>query len=279
MPSLINLVNIHDDSNPLLTTHGNSNLKNTVNHMFSGNLYWLPSLLLDDNFSLSYSINRDMVAMAALYNKTTGRMDITPRNVNGNNDLRMELKSNVYLKRDRSSLFSNNLSFDWNNSADYSGTDFSEVSQRSLVHNFNIKENLTYSIMSKNTKCHLDLIAYMYYYHSTSSRLNFERINSYDFGGKCNLSVELPWDMNLQTDITSVSRRGYNYDEMNEDEYLWNMTLSKSFGEKIKIQLEADDILGQRRNVYRFVNAQARTETFYNNIRRYGMLHFIWKIN
>jgi hypothetical protein len=39
------------------------------------------------------------------------------------------------------------------------------------------------------------------------------------------------------------------------------------------------DILGNLSNIYRSVNAQGRTETRYNVVPRYVMLHVIYRLN
>ena len=92
-------------------------------------------------------------------------------------------------------------------------------------------------------------------------------------------NIELPRNYNLSTNVKSVSRRGYNYGDMNDDEIIWNASLSKTFGKHITLKLDANDILSQRKSVYRYVNAQGRTEVFNNNLKRYVMLHFIWRFS
>ena len=85
--------------------------------------------------------------------------------------------------------------------------------------------------------------------------------------------------MRLQTDLRTISRRGYNDESMNDNEFIWNANLTKAFSNKFSISLEAFDLLGQRKNVVRFVNAQSNTESIYNNLRQYIMLHFTWLLN
>lgn len=47
---------------------------------------------------------------------------------------------------------------------------------------------------------------------------------------------------------------------------------------KLLVQLDAFDFLGKLSNVRRVINAQGKTETFYNIIPSYCLLHLTWRI-
>ena len=47
---------------------------------------------------------------------------------------------------------------------------------------------------------------------------------------------------------------------------------------KILLQLDAFDILGNLTNVRRTINAQGKTETFYNIIPSYCLMHLKWSL-
>ena len=70
------------------------------------------------------------------------------------------------------------------------------------------------------------------------------------------------------------SRRGYSDEGMNTNDLVWNARLTKRFL-KGRILLMADgfDILGNLSNIRRTINAQGRTETYYNVISSYAMFH------
>ncbi|MCI5506707.1 MAG: hypothetical protein MR421_09705 [Prevotella sp.] len=78
---------------------------------------------------------------------------------------------------------------------------------------------------------------------------------------------------------TTYSRRGYIEDSMNTNELVWNARLTKRMMKgKILLQLDAFDILGNLTNVRRTINAQGKTETFYNIIPSYCLLHLTWRL-
>ena len=77
------------------------------------------------------------------------------------------------------------------------------------------------------------------------------------------------------------SRRGFSDPEFNTNELIWNAQLSKSFlaQNAATVSVQFYDILGQQSNVSRVVNATMRSDTWYNTVNSYFMVHFIYKLN
>ena len=77
------------------------------------------------------------------------------------------------------------------------------------------------------------------------------------------------------------SRRGYNDNSMNTNELIWNAQLSQSFlkGNALTVSLQLYDILHQQSNLSRSITASMRTDTEYNAITSYGMVHVIYRLN
>lgn len=90
----------------------------------------------------------------------------------------------------------------------------------------------------------------------------------------------LPWDMDLSTDISMRSRRGYQDNCFNTDELVWNMSLSKSImNGNLTFKLKAYDILNQISSVHYAINAQMQTESWHNMLGRYVMLSVMYRLN
>ena len=68
---------------------------------------------------------------------------------------------------------------------------------------------------------------------------------------------------------------------MNTNELLWNAQVSKSFlkGNALTISLQWNDILKERSNISRAIDAYQSSDSRYNAIYSYGMLHVIYKLN
>lgn len=87
-------------------------------------------------------------------------------------------------------------------------------------------------------------------------------------------------DLTIATDINMFSRRGYRSDLMNTDDLVWNAQLTRSFLKgRLTAKLQAFDILHRLSNVQYTINAQGRSETWYNCIPRYVMLTAVYKFS
>ena len=118
------------------------------------------------------------------------------------------------------------------------------------------------------------------YQHSTSDREYFTNINAFTFQYGVTGQIDLPWNMQVGTDVTMYSRRGYSEASMNTNELVWNARISKRLPKQnLTILFDGFDLLGNLSNVRRYVNAQGRTEAFYNVIPSYGLLHVIYRFN
>lgn len=279
MPAMYNFVEQTNDASVLTIVKGNPHLKNATNYMLRGTFRWAPTAMNNHEINIFYAYVKNHISTAYLYNRETGVYTLTPTNVDGNQNFRVELSNAVYLTKDNKHKLSNKLSYNYIKSVDFSGTSLAEVAQKSTVHNSVISEELTYNFSSKNTKYRGSIAPNIDYHRSTSNREGFEPINAYVYGVKVSGQIELPWSVRMNTELRSVSRRGYAYDEMNDDEVIWNMGVTKSFKNNITLSLNVVDLLNQHKNVYRVVNAQGRMESVSNVLRSYAMLHFVWQFS
>lgn len=279
MPDLYNLVDFRDSSSPLYVVSGNPSLRDAVNHSLYGQFFLQTKRLDIHRINFSYVVARHAATTAVVYDKSTGIIHASPRNVEGNNVFDLGFSNTFPLPKSPTLKLVNELGLRWTNSASYINlTGGSELS-KNTVHNFRIEENLGMKYNSTDTKLSLEGTAYLIYNRSTSAQAGFQRINAFDFGLRGNASVELPRNVRLTTGLFTVSRLGYNLSAMNTDEFIWNASLAKSFGEHIIVSLEGFDLLNQLKSTLYYVDAQARTETFTNNLRRYAMLHFVYRFN
>lgn len=275
-PSLRYMLDVRDTSDLKAKTINNPNLKNTVN-------YYLDTSYRDKfgrvlfNASGRFDIIQNAVANKRVIDATNFTTS-TQENVNGNWRASASSGMDLPLCKDDKFRLRTDVSYSFNNSVDLSGVDSLSI-VRSVVKNHNTRGGLglTYRPSDKmlfTTKGDISWQA------STGSRAEFSAINAFTFNYGMTAQVELPWSMQLSTDLTMYSRRGYDDESMNTNELVWNARLSKRLMKgNLIIQLDGFDLLGNLSNVYRSVNAQGKYETFYNVIPSYCLLHAIWRLN
>lgn len=93
--------------------------------------------------------------------------------------------------------------------------------------------------------------------------------------------LRLPLGIELSSNLRQHSRRGYNDPSSNTNELIWNGQVSKSFlkSKTLIVALNFYDLLGQQSNYERWVNASGRSDTRYNSINSYAMLHVRYRLN
>ena len=233
------------------------------------------------------TIMQNSIAMGTVYNRTTGKTTAKPENVNGNWSLNFNsevdfplVKSDKWrLKVKPSYKYLHNV--DLNGSVNGDGYTTAEIvkATRSVVNTHNIGNGLLLTWRASD-KMETSLKGDFNYRHSTGNRENFATINVTDFNYGFATQIELPWNMQLATDLTMYQRRGYSSSDMNTDELLWNARLTKRFFKgNLLLQFDALDILGKLSNARHYVNAQGMTQTFYNVIPRYCMVRLTWRFN
>ena len=279
---IFNLVKVTNTNNPLYVTHGNSNLDNTRNHILSGSYkdkYGRSTLF---NSALNLRFQENAVAWGYIYDRNTGKKDVMPENVNGNWNGSVSAGIDFPLCKSEKWRMKHNLAYAIEHSVDLNATDDGTTdivkATRSEVDSHYLTNDMGITLRT-SSKYEFGANASIVYQHSTSPRIDFVTINACDFNYGLTAQVEMPLNMQFSTDLTMYSRRGYIDKTMNTNELIWNTRLTKRMMKgRLLIQLDAFDLLGNLSNVRRTINAQGMTETFYNIIPSYCLLHLTWKI-
>ena len=276
---MTNLVDFTDKNNPLAITLGNPSLKSQSTHSVNAD-YAYNNVRLQRLFSVSmhYDYINNALAMSYLYNRSTGARIYRPENISGNWSWNTAFNFTTPLdKLHRLTLqISSNTAL--RDNADLIGFVGEGPAQRSIVHTFNQSNSLHLDYRQGNFQ--FSAKTQGVWTHATSRRDDFTTINAFDFSYGLTAQAEFPWKLQLSTDITMYSRRGYEDPTMNDNDLVWNARLSKQiFRGRMSIMLDGFDLLSQLSNVRQVLNGQGRTETWYNVIPSYFMAHLIYHLN
>ena len=277
-PDMTSLLNIRNDRDPLNITLGNPYLKNTVNH--NARLYY------SDKFGKTFfyaevngSLQTNAIAYGFIYDKETGVRTTKPDNVNGNWQAKTVSGVEFYLDKDEKWRMVDKVHYDYYHSVDLAGTNAMMEATRSTVGSHYITDNFSLQY-NPSPKMRFSIRGSLTYQHSTSNRESFIDLNVFTYHYGATAQLELSLGIQLSTDLTMYSRRGYSEVSMNTNELVWNARLAKKFMHgNLTLMFDGFDLLGNLSNVRRTINAQGRTETFYNVIPSYGLFHVIYKLN
>lgn len=278
-PDMQDFLDIENNEDPLNIYRGNSGLKKATNHTFrfdhSNN-----SGRKQRFFSAYavYAITLNAKAMGYVYDRSTGVRIFRPDNVNGNYHAYGGVSYSMPLDAGKRLTLSTSTFGQLFHGVDLISTETGVAPSRSSVKTYWATETLKLDYRFR--RCTFAAKAYCSWNRATSRREGFMPFTVWDYNYGPSVQVELPWDMQLATDLTLYSRRGYDDPAANTDDVVWNARLSKRVMKGgLTLSVDAFDVLGQLSNLTQTINSQGRFETFRNVTPRYVMFHVIYRLN
>ena len=279
-PSMSDLVDITDDSDPLNITKGNPGLRPSFTH----NLRAFYNNYIQSHFqfiraNLNYSQTRNGFTQAVTYNRATGGRTTRTENVNGNWNAGGDFIYNASI--DTAGVWNVNTwtNVSYNNLVGYLDLNRTGELQKNITHDLSITERLAASY--RNSWFELELDGSGTFRNATNKLQAQNNLRTWQFAYGGTAILNLPWGMSLASDLHENSRRGYSDNSMNTNELIWNLQLSQSFlkGKPLTVSLQFRDLLNQQSTFSRSITAMQRSDTETNSINSYAMLHVIYRVN
>ena len=278
-PEMTQLLDITDDSNPLYITQGNPGLKPQFTS--SLNAYY-NNYIVRHKRSIVVYVNyrhiRNSISNMVRYNPESGGSISRPENINGNWNINGGFTFNTAIDSTAHWNVGTDTRMRYNNYVSYVAQQQADA-QENTTRTINLNERLTAGY--RNDWLEISLDGRVNYQHSRNELQPTANLDTwqFDYGGQ--FLVRLPWDFELSSNLHERSRRGYNDPSMNTNELIWNGQLSKSFlkNKSLIVALNFYDLLGQQSNYERWVNATGRSDTQYNSVNSYAMLHVRYRLN
>lgn len=291
-PSMTNLLDVTDDSDPLNVSMGNPGLKPSWTNRF--NLFYnnyIAELQRGWMVHANASMTDNSISTAVLYDEKTGKRTTMPMNINGNWDVRTGFLFNSALGEKKyfnvstftNLYYINDVGYISNKSGDgmdnVSPGDIIKLSQKSTTKSTNISERLRLNF--RNDMFEFGVNGSINYRHARNELQKNANLDTYNFSYGANAIVNFPWNMSLATDLSEESRRGFDDASMNTNELIWNIQLSQSFlkNKAATFMLQWYDVLQERSNISRSISATQRVDNWTNSINSYVMARFVYKLN
>lgn len=280
-PNIEDLQQVIDQTDPLNIRYGNPNLKPSFTHnvMMFYNKY-IPEHMRSYSFNLFYTNTQNSVANQTSYDPSTGGIVSKRVNVNGNWNARGYFSFNTPLKN-RKYTISSNTNAQFRDQVSYASVDRSgdapKESELSTTHNLILGERLTGSYRAD--KFDISLNASVNYNLARNNKQTNSNRETFDYylGGSTN--VTLPWELYASTDINYRIKDGYSGD-FNANEIIWNAQISKNIlKNKATLRFKIYDILKEQSNLSRTITETRMSDTEYNTLGSYFMVHFVYRLN
>lgn len=271
-PSMTQLQPVADLSDPQNTIIGNPDLNPSYTHnMYIRFQKFVPEkqrafmIMANANY-----IMNDIVTKTTYADKTSNRVT-TYENVNGNYNANVRVMLNTPLRNKKFSVntmtmasFANSNGFingEKNTNQNLILQERAGIDFRSSIIDLGVNGNIRYNGTTNTLQAQQDL----------------QTLN-YGVGGTT--TIYLPLDFKVESDITYSTNSGYA-DGYKQKEVLWNASASKSFlkNNQGTLRFKIYDILRQRSNISRSTTASYTTDTEYNTLSSYFMVHFIYRFS
>lgn len=278
-PDITQLLDITDDSNPLYITQGNPGLKpqftNSLNLYYNNYIQrYKRSIVVYAN----YRHIRNAISNLVRYDAETGGSISQPENINGNWNVNSGLTFNTAIDTTAHWNIGTDTRVRYNNYVSYVAQQMADA-EKNTTRSINLSERLNLSY--RNDWLEVTLDGWCNYQHTRNELQPTADLDTWQFNYGGQMILRLPIGLEISTDIHERSRRGYNDPSSNTNELLWNGQISKTFlkSKSLSVALNFYDLLGQQSNYNRWVSATGRSDTRYNSVNSYAMLHVRYRLN
>lgn len=279
-PSISQLLDITDNSDPLNISLGNPGLKPSFTQNFR---LFYNNFVQNHNKGImtfvNFSTTNNSISNKVTYDETTGGRITRPENINGNWNAMGAFMFNCSI--DSAGVWNINTGAhaNYNNYVSYLSLDKKSDSQKNTTRSITWRQNLSFSY--RNDWAEFSLDGTLTYNKAKNKLQPTSNLETWQFSYGPSMTLTAPWGTSLNSSLSINSRRGYNDSSMNTDEFVWNAQLSQGFlkGKPLTIMLQFYDILRQQSTFSRAISATSRTDTEYNAINSYAMLHVVYRLN
>ncbi|WP_418868612.1 TonB-dependent receptor [Segatella hominis] len=279
-PSISQLLNIVDDSDPLNVSMGNPGLKPSFTQNFR---LFYNNFVQNHNKGvmtyINFSTTSNSISNKVTYDASTGGRITKPENINGNWNVMGVFMFNCSIDSTGVWNINTGTNLGYNHYVSYLSLDKSQDSQKNTTQNTTWNERL--SLSYRNDWLELSLDGTLAYNHAKNKLQPNSNLDTWQFSYGPSMTLTAPWGTSLNTSLSCSSRRGYSDASMNTDEFVWNAQLSQGFlkGKPLTVMLQFYDLLHQQSTFSRAISSISRTDTEYNAINSYAMLHVVYRMN
>ena len=279
-PSMTNRLAITDNSDPLNIHISNGALKPAWHNRvrFEYNKFIVKR---QQNYAVNATFNQSSnnISTAIIYDEATGVRTTMPRNINGNWSADCNFTFSTAFGPKKAFRLNTTTRGGYDNSVSYASTGSKASSEKNIIKTSSIRE--TVNLRYHNQTIEAGIGGRLDYRNSDNKLRPQSNLNTFNYSYSAQARVRLPWKMTIDSNIRMQGRRGYANKNMNTDELIWNAGVSQNFfkGAPLIIRFRVYDILHERSNITRTINAQSRVDTQNDASYSYFMFHVILRLN
>lgn len=272
-PSLSHLVAPADYRSPLRIVKSNPDLKPSYFHQLSLTLHRPADGV---TVAANWSQELNSITRATLYHRETGGIETLPVNVDGNWNLQTTVGYDRRIRSLRLYLTGGGSYF---HTVSLLNEGMKEIPDRSCTGNASLNSTLRLSYLP--SWGNIDLTGTWNFSRSRNS-LRDKNTFARNYTLAFETTLQLPGHVQLSSDACYRSLSGTGIQGSENDEVIWNLRFSWRFLSQQRAELSVywADILNEKKNYLRSVNAYAFSETYQEQLRSYLLvsLRYRWQV-
>ena len=288
-PSMTDLLDIRDNSNPLNITIGNPGLEPTFNNNLSIQYQTnIQEKMRSYNFNVSVGNTLRSISNKTTYDEATGvttsqRVNMegfwSNWNANGNFTFNSQFgqssSNRLTITSQTQGSFRHQEGYMRSREMTVGG------SQISTTETTTVSERLT--LRYSHEWLEISLQGNVSYNHSRNNLQSNGNLDTWNFNYGPNIQLIFSnWhNFRISSNMNMRQRRGYSSADYNTDEFIWNVSAQISLFKRNAgtFSIQWNDILNQESNISRNVSTTGRSDSRNNTIHSYFMAHFIYRLN
>ncbi len=271
-PSMTQLQPVADMSDPLNIVQGNPDLDPSFSHNLRVSYNdFNPEAQRALMAMLFANLTQNSIVSKTTTNHETGGRFTTYENVNGVWNIGA-FNMISFPFRNKSFTFNNHIGINYNHSVGFTN------GQKYNSSNFRIDESFGIAFRPDNLE--IELRPQYRMSNAVNSVQRDQNRTTHSYGGRFNFSYYAPFGLVLNTDLNYTANRGYG-EGFNTEELMWNASISYQMlrNRNLTLTVSANDILAQRNNLSRTVNATYIEDAIRNTLTRYVMVSLSYRFN
>lgn len=275
-PSLISMLTIYDDSDPLNVSKGNPNLKSYYAHYVSADWNFTDKKMRSWSASVSCNKTSGNFANVVDYNTDTGVSTQWNENVDGGYSMYGNMSLTAPLDKNNVWTVFTSLNGSVDHSVGMASTQGTS-SVRYVMRNRSLSSSSTMNFRKNDFS--VDVNSNIEYNHQGSDYDAYKNTDTGSWTYGINVQMPLPWRLKFDTSCNSGHYWGFA-SALTNSRYIWNASVSHAFlkGKTLVVKLVAHDILAQAADQSGYANANMVVTRHDNIISRYFMCNCIWRL-
>lgn len=276
LPTLLNMLQIEDNADPLSLFRGNASLQGEYAHRLAFRYGMSQRKTRHDMYiSLQYTRTHNNIVASSIYNTENGGRIYEMVNTNRTHEANGDVGYSLPLDKNQRFYITLSVRGNYRQNADMSQLS-AATEKGGLLQQYGVTPN---AILRGTVGNKFRFSSRWYTAFSTIKQSSMDT-HYRETRLAADFSWDLPWKLQLASDFCANIYNGFADASINKAHCQWNASLARRFlSDQLSVKLIANGILTPKNNIYSSINATSRVESYTDILPRYFMLSVVYSLD